>query len=289
MTMLATTILATLATLAVAAPSAPIADISVQFTADSVYKHESVIKPKELIEQEDGLYTIILEQDHLLGYCIYDNPDTPYIDGLKFDEEFVSNYAVENVDFTVEHTILIKTVYTDDIAGMLASAKDGDWSRVLSNPVIILQIVYYVLAAVSLISSGIVLFKSKLKKVKDHNEIASEVKTEAAKSSSDLKEDASNTIKGIANALLEQSKSQNQKIIKALMLSQSKDPTSSLALVDLLKEVSDESEAALSETIKNSIKEVAEAKAKAKQDALEALDKIIDSSSEDFVKVRVVE
>ena len=122
-----------LATLALSIP----APITVNFTSDSVYTHESIITQKDVIKQDNDLYTIVLEQDHLLGYCIYDNQDTPYIDGLKFDDEFVTNYIIENVDLSVEHTILIKTVYTDDVAGMLVAAKDGDWSRILSNPLII--------------------------------------------------------------------------------------------------------------------------------------------------------
>lgn len=219
-----------LATLMMAAPTT-IAPISVNFTKDSVYKYESIITPSEVVEQENGLYTLVLEEDKLLGYCIYDNSDTPYLDGLKFDDEFVTNYTITDVDFSVEHTILVKTIYTNDVAGMLAAAKDGDWSKVMSNPLILIQLGYYVLAAISLIIGGFGLLKSKKKKIKDHDEIASAVSKQSVLAKEAL-------VEALIAAIIPTFKEiglQNASVVKALIMSKSNDNQDMMSLLDMLK------------------------------------------------------
>jgi len=252
-----------LATLALAAP----APITVNFTSDSVYKNESIITPKEVIEQEDGLYTIVLEEDKLLGYCIYDNKDTAYIDGLKFDDQFVTNYIVKDVDLELEHSILVKTTYTDDIAGMLAAAKDGDWSRILANPLIIIQIGYYLLAAISLIVGGIGVFKARVKKVKDHNQIANSVDKHANDAAEALKVEAINLVTGIVTPVFDKLRTQNQAIIEALVLAQSGDKDSKLALINLLKNTATEDVTLVTDGITKAIESSTALKEKAKKEA----------------------
>ena len=259
-----------LATLALTTP----APITVNFTSDSVYKNESIISPKDLIEQEDGLYTINFEEDKLLGYCIYDVKETEYIDGFKFDDKFVTNYTVKDVDLSVEHTILLKTTYTDDIAGTLAAAKDGDWSRLLANPLVVIQLGYYVLAAISLIIGGIGVFKARIKKVKDHNQIASSVDKHANDAAEALKAEAIALVTGIVSPVFDKLRTQNQAIIEALVLAQSGDKDSKLALINLLKNTATEDVTLVTDSITKAIESSATMKEKAKKEADKAVKEI---------------
>jgi hypothetical protein len=265
-----------LATLALSTP----AQITVNFTSDSVYTHESIIEPKEVVEQEDGYYTIVLQQDNLLGYCIYDNPETEYLDGLKFDDSFVTNYTIKGVDLSVEHNILIKTVYTDDIAGMLAAAKDGDFSKVLANPLMIIQLGYYILAAISIILGGFGLFKSKKKKIKTIDEITSSINEKALSSSTALQEVSTNLITSLITPTLEKLQTQNQAIIEAFILAQSGDKDSKLALVDLLKNTATEDVTLLSDNLIKAVEEAAKIKEKAKEEANKVIKEIASGNFE---------
>ena len=245
-----------LATLALATPS--VAPISVNFTKDSVYKYESIITPTEVKEQENGLYTIVLEEDKLLGYQIYDNPETAYVDGLKFDDEFVTNYVITDVDFNVEHTILVKTVYTDDVAGMLMAAKNGDWSRVLSNPLIVLQLIYYILAAISVVVGVIIAVKGKSKGSKTVNEFGIELNTlfntKVSDLSTNLQDALINLVTSLTLPMYTEMQAQNKDLLSALILSQSGDENAKLALIDLLKNSASKDVNLLSEEIKNNIR-----------------------------------
>lgn len=267
-----------LATAAISAGT--IAPITVNFTSDSVYTKESIIKPKELIQEEDSeLYTIVLEEDHLLGYCIYDKSDTAYIDGLKFDDAYVTNWIVEHVDLSVEHTLHVKTVYTDDTAGMLAAAKDGDWSRVLSNPLIIIQMFYYLLAATSVIAGGLGLAKSRKNKAKTVAEISKESEANAML-----------IVSEIVVPVFKKLQLQNQKVIEALVLSQSEDKESKVALINLLEETAVENIEDISTSIKSSITKAMEAKDVAKEKAKQVIKELsqdireIKKDSEEIIK-----
>ena len=259
------------------AAATPIAPITVQFTSDSVYKNEGIIVPKDLIKEEESeLYTIVLEEDKLLGYTIYDNPDTAYIDGLKFDDEFVSDWVVQHVDFTVEHVIHIKTVYTDDIAGMLAAAKNGDWSIALSNPLVLIQLIYYILAAGSVILGGFGLLKAKKSKIKTVDEITAAITTKATNTSKALETKVIELATSLVTPVFEKLKSQNQAIIEALVLAQSGDKDSKLALINLLKSTASDDITLLSEAMKKTIEEADLTKQKIKAEA----DKLVEEISE---------
>lgn len=252
---------------------------TVGFTSDSVYKNENILimEVRENYE-EDVLISkdLLLKEKNLLGYTIYDNPDTEYIDGLKFDGSWVYDWTVKNYDDTVAHTFTIKTVYTDDVAGMLMAAKNGDWSIALSNPLIIFQLVYYILAAISVILGGFGLLKSKKKKIKDHDIIANAVDTHAAASADALKLLASNLITEIVTPAFEKLNTQNQAIIEALILAQSGDKDSKLALINLLKSTASDDITLLSEAMKKTIEEADLTKQKIKAEA----DKLVEEISE---------
>lgn len=255
---------------------------TIQFTTDSVYTKENIITISDVsVDETTGLYTMYLEEDKLLGYCIYDNPETSYIDGLKFDNEYVTDWVVSGVDFSIEHTFYIKTTYTDDAAGMLMAAKDGDWSRLLSNPVILLQLVYYIVAFVSIVIGGFGLVKSKNKKVKTAEEIASAVAKQATVAKDQLVE----TTIALITPVFEKLNNQNADIIKALVMSKSKDNADTLALLDLLKDSqTGEDITALVERIKTALTELYEQQAKSVKDAKDTIEAIANGTFTDSME-----
>lgn len=260
---------------------------TVSYTNDSVYTKDCVTMT--VVEEEDLSYTLVLEQKDLLGYCVYDETDTPHIDGLRLDEEYIYNWEVTNYDPTVEHTLYIKTVYTTDVAGMLAAAKDGDFSAVLSNPLTILQLIYYIIAGLSIILGGFGLLKSRKVKIKDHNEIAATVKNAATESMLSIETLTSAIIENVFIPAVKNIQDQSNGILEALILSKNDDADSKLAMVDLLKRAATGFDAEkLAEETKEKIKEalakqqaLLEAAKKAKEQILENVQKVADGVFEE--------
>lgn len=208
----------------------------IKFTSDSVYENLSILEIQSAYKDEETqLITVVFKEIPTLGYCIYDVPETEYIDGFKFDDSFVTNWEVENVDFTVPHTLLIKTTYTDDIAGMLAAARDGDWSVLLSNPLTLIQLFYYLLAAISVILGGFGLWKSKKQKVKTADEISNKVTQETKNSTTVLKNEAIALVTSIVTPIVTDIQNNTIAMIEAYILAQSNDPQAKLALIELLR------------------------------------------------------
>lgn len=253
---------------------------TVSYTEDSVYKKDCV--SMSVVLEEDGSKTLLIEEKNLLGYCIYDDLDTPYIDGLRFNEEYVYNWQVANYDENVEHTLYIRTVYTDDIAGMLAAAKDGDYLKVLANPLMIIQLGYYALAALSIILGGFGLLKAKKSKIKDHNQIANAVNTAAKNTMDNIEKLAGALIENIFIPVLTQVQEQNNGMLEALILSRNDDAESKIAMIDMIKKSAkgfDPTKLA-EETKARVIKAMEEAR-KIKDDALVDVKKIATGDFED--------
>lgn len=261
---------------------------SVQFTNDSVYTNTNILS-YEVVEtaipdSEEVSKTLLFKENQLLGYCIYDNPDTVYIDGLKFDDEWVVDWAVPNYDDSVDHVVKIKTVFTDDAAGMLMAAKHGDWSKLLSNPLIILQIVYYILAAASIIVGMIIAVKSKGKAAKTTNQFASEFTTFYQAKMDVLAQHTESTIEGYVEKMIvpvyEKMQAQHKDLISALILSQSGDKDSKLAFINLLQESATEDMSSLVNTIKQGIKDASTVKDNAKNTIKEIAEGNFDNKDE---------
>lgn len=265
---------------------------TVRFTSDSAYVKERAIEwsavDKHVVETDDAtgdvvsdehFYTLSVKEGNVLGYCVYDNPDTAYIDGIKVDGEFLpSDWEVKGFDIESTHEILVKTVHSDDIAGWLASAKDGDFSALMSHPVVVIQFVYYGLAAISIILGGFGLLKSRKNKAKTSNEIAGKV-TEAASKLNDLATEKLQGIEDKALAIvmdvmtpaLELIKKQNDTLLEATVLARSGDEQSTLALLDLLKKNSNEGIEGIADAVKAKIEESKAEAEKAKAEAIAAM------------------
>lgn len=264
----------TLATLTVAP--------TVQFTSDSVYTKSNIVSYNirenysELGELESK--DLVFTKGNLLGYEIFDNPETPYIDGLKIDDTWITDWVVPNYDDSVAHTISIKTVYTDDIAGALAAAKNGDWSRVLQNPVMILQVIYFAVSTISILLGGFGLLKSKGKKIKTAEEIASAVTNSAELTKVELKELCVNLIDSIITPVYTKLQNQNQDIIEALILTRSGDEKASLALIDLLKKASNVNIDEMANTLKKEITEAIQTAKTSKEEAQQTIKAIAEGT-----------
>lgn len=247
--------------------------VNYKFTSDSVYKKDNILTV-EVQKESDGYETLLLKQNYVLGYEIYDNPETPYIDGLKVNDEFVTDWRVEHFAVDLNHTITIKTVYSSGVDGMIASAKDGDLSKILSNPLVLLQLGYYSLAAVSLIIGGFGLFKSRKLKLKSSEEIANAVTKQAELSKQNITDATIGILNNLVTPVFEKLKAQNQSIIEALVLAKSGKSEDIIAMIDLLKKSASEDISVITEQIKKSIEEANNLADKTKQEAIKVIKEI---------------
>ena len=257
---------------------------TVGFTSDSVYKTETIVSVEALDVQTQETeesevkhtYCLRIEEKPVLGYEIYDDPNTEYIDGIKVNGEFLSKeWIVKDIDLQAEYAITVKTVYTDDIAGWLAMAKRGDFSAIMSHPVIILQLVYYAVAALSIILGGFGLFKARKLKLKSSDEIAKKVSAAAdamevsfKAKAAEMENDAMELVSSVVGSALDAVRKQNETLLKATVLARSGDEQSTLALLELLKNSGTESVIDISEDVKARI---IAARAKAEQTKEDAI------------------
>ncbi len=243
------------------------------FTSDSVYKKDNILTV-EIQKEADSSVSLYLKQNYILGYEIYDNPETPYIDGLKVDDNFVTDWKVPNFTYDLDHIITIKTVYSSGVDGMIASAKDGDISKILANPLVLLQLGYYSLAAVSLIIGGFGLFKSRKLKLKSSEEIADAVTKQAELSKQKITDATIGILNNLVTPVFEKLKAQNQSIIEALVLAKSGKSEDIIAMIDLLKKSASEDISIITEQIKKSIEEANDLADKTKQEAIKVIKEI---------------
>lgn len=252
---------------------------TISYTSDSVYKEASYITTT-VTQEEDSSYTLHIEKTMTLGFCVYDNPDTEQIEGVKLDDKFITDWVIPNYDPTVEHTILVKTVYTDDVAGMFAAAANGDFSKLLSNPVMLMQIIYYFLAATSLIGGGIGIFKSRKNKAKTSKQIANEVSLSANASFLKVEGMVTDIFSTTVIPVIQQIQTQNHQILEALIISKNTDADSQIALIDLLKRAATDVDIeSLAETTKENIKNAVSKQLHMKQAALEEVNHIIEETT----------
>lgn len=251
----------------------------IEFTSDSVYKCDDILEidlRKSENFEETYLVDIELKEVSRLGYKIYDVPETPYIDGVKWDGEWLdSSWIISNVDFSKAHTLQIKTIYTDDYAGMIMSAKDGDWSLMLKNPETILKLIYYGLSVISILVSVILLMFGKKHKAKSSEEISNKVTLASEKLQASIELEVQKSIKSIVSP-----------IIKSLVLSKSNNPEDIVAMLDLLESTDSKEEIKeLSSNIKTEVAKQAEVKKAQIEQAKEDVRKIAESTFIDDIKL----
>lgn len=234
--------LATLATLFVGIPH-------VNFTEDSAYTKQDVLT-MSIREEYDGTTTAVFSEKALFGYKIYDDPNTPYVDGIILDgEPLSSTYTRIHYDTNAEHTLTVKTVYQDNFTGALAMAMDGDNSKILENPIVYMQIVYYILNTIALFVNAVVLIWRKKKSQKAEDKIVDTVDDELVR----VNQYVEKVVENIVSEVFKQQKGQYEDIIKAIVLSRSNKNEDAVALLDLLNKSSSEDISQLTNRIKKAL------------------------------------
>ena len=257
----------------------------VKFTSDSVCT-EGVYIDMLYDELEKRLY-LLLTIDLPSGYSIYDNPDTEYVEGLKINDAYASlgskPFKIYLDNPLTSYTVFVKTTYADTMYGTIAKIQDGNATvlDLFDSPMMLMQTLYYCLAAVSVIIAAALAFKSKKIKAKTSEQIATETASALLSSNEDFKNNlVSEVMSLISNQLipaLNTCVNANQNVVKAIAISNSKDRNAPVALLDVLREVADTAiEAVVDEAIASAEKHIEDSEA-AKTETLNALHEIATS------------
>lgn len=224
-------------------PSFSLEDISFifEYTSDSPVSEGLTTRVyTDPVSNEGG---IELVPDFGIGYVLYDDPTTEIIDGIRINGAEVTSLRIPLTADTevLEYTIAVKVVYAEGASGSMAQILDGtfDYSKLLTNPIILFQTIYWVCLAVTALAGIVTLGKSKNKKVKTSDEIAAKV----SENSEAFKEKLLTTVTDIVKAeivpLAQASVKSGKEAVKAIMLSNSKSKDAPLALLDVFKESED--------------------------------------------------
>lgn len=171
-----------------------------------------------------------------IGHVIYDDPETSYIDGIRVNGGVVESLKVPLTDAT-EYVVVVRTVYAEGVLGDIARMSDGtyDWTKLLENPIILLQLVYWVLAIVSVIAGALISSNSKKTKAKTANEISEGVEGICKEYLEKMKHELTEVVISDATPILQKILYAFEDVIKAVTLSTSKSKEAPLALLDLLQ------------------------------------------------------
>lgn len=194
-----------------------------------------------------------------MGIEIYDTKDTDYVDGIRLNGETVNSTKFP-VDTTKPINVTVRTVYKNDFTGTLAQIYDGtyDYTNLLSNPIVLLTGGYYILAIISLITSTVVMVRSKSKK----NIVPEKYET---------------TAEAILNS--------QELIIEAIALMNSKDPNSHLEALECLKKASTNSSNYIINAVAGEVKESTANLQAHKTRAIETLKTIAETAQEESANV----
>lgn len=210
------------------------------YTSDSVVKDGLTYQTySDPISKQSG---IELVPNFGVGYVIYDNPETEIIDGIRINDAETTSLRIPISEDTevFTYTIAIKTVYAEGASGTLAQILDGtfDYSQLLTNPVVIFQLIYWVVMAITAVVGFGVAIKSKGAKVKTSDEIASKVSEQSDEFRAQLIDAVTNMVKSEILPLAQASVNSGKEAVKAILLSTSKSKEAPSALLDVFAESS---------------------------------------------------
>lgn len=261
----------------------------VKFTSDSVCT-EGIYVELLYDELEEKLY-LALVTDLPTGYIIYDNIETDYTDGLKINDAYAS---LGNKPFKIyldnpltSYTIFVKTTYSDTMYGTIAKIQDGNATvlDLFENPVMLMQVIYYAIAAISIVAASALATRSKKIKVKTSEEVAAQTASVYNTSNEEFRLKLTSELLGVVNEklmpALNTCVNTNQNVVKAIAISNSKDKNAPVALLDVLREVADATvETVVDEAIASAEKHIEESEAR-KTETITALHDIAESASTD--------
>ena len=211
------------------------------YTSDSVSKDCISYKPyTDPVTNQSGIELI---PDLGVGYAIYDNPDTDIIDGIRINGAETKSLiiVIPAESTTTKYEIAVRTVYKEGASGDLAKILDGtyDYSNLITNPIVLFQIIYWGFMAITGIAGFIIMCRSKNKRVKTSEEIASKVTENTEKLEQYIIETVTKVVKEEILPLAEASVKSGKEAVKAILLSTSKSKEAPAALLDVFKESSD--------------------------------------------------
>lgn len=212
-----------------------------KYTSDSVVSegltHRTYFDP---ISNQTGIELI---PEFGMGYAIYDDPETEIIDGIRINGAEVTSLRIPvSPDTDVfEYEVAVRTVYVDGASGDLAQILDGtyDYSKLLTNPVVLLQAAYWAIMLITGFAGFIILICNKNKKVKTSDEIANKVSENAEEFKAKLIDVVTEVVKTEILPLAQASVKSGKEAVKAVLLHTSKSKDAPAALLDVFKESSD--------------------------------------------------
>lgn len=262
----------------------------INYTADSVIQEGISCEIEEVILGEASAFYLRVTVDMPLGYEVYDDPVTSYIEGIKVGEDYLpDSYSIGKDDYNELLTITVKTVYAKGVAGTLAAIGDGNYNFSKwfeGSPIVIMQFIYYGISVISIVLGGIGIFKSKKYKAITSKDWANTADKKIDKAVEDTKKESEKITREILATeflpLVKQLLSNDQNIIKAVALQSSKAKDAPDAILDLLMKVStDVNTAEIINDTKKAIKEKEDVKEKAIEETKKALAEIVKENSVD--------
>lgn len=222
-------------------PAKPTYTVEIKYTDDSStlkgISYEAYVDPATF---EVGLEIV---EDLPFGHVIYDDPETPYIDGIRINGNTVNSLKVALDDSTV-YMVDVRTVYEDNLLGDLAKIVDGnfDFKTLLENPIMLLMGVYYALSIMSIVVAALSAAFSKSKKVKNADEIAQKVSESSDKAVAQVRTEVTDTVLAEVTPILQRIMDGLQNVITAVTLSTSRTKEAPLAMLDALQKSAEASD-----------------------------------------------
>ena len=237
---------------------------SVVYTSDSVKSQGISLEPyTDTVKFETG-FTIKEVLD--LGIEIYDDPTTDVIEGIRVNGQEVTSYTIPiDLNNPQNYIVDVRLVYSEGFSGTIAKISDGkfDWETIMQEPLLAMQILYYAIAALSIIIGGTGALSSKKKKVKTADEIAAKVDARVQEGCETFAVAYSAVLKENLLPIFHTMVDTNKAVVKAITLSTSKSKEAPVALLDLLKDVSDvDVEKAIDDAREEVLKNIANTDAK---------------------------
>lgn len=239
--------------------------VTFRFTSDSTYASGMSYETySDAILNEAG-FKILCELP--AGHVLYDNPDTAYIDGIRVNGNTVNSLKVPVLDDAVTSFVVdVRTAYADGILGDLAQMSDGtyDWAKLLENPVMVLQIVYWALAILTLAIGIFAGLFGRKTKVKTADDISASVTTAAESALTKIENRVTETVIEEFTPVFKTLLKDFENVVKAVTLSTSNSKDAPVALLDVLKETSSATDVT---ALIDSIRQVAIDKLKQNEDS----------------------
>lgn len=256
--------------------------VTIRYTEDSsAFKgitYETYIDPVTLTV----CFKIVKELP--IGNVIYDVPETPYIDGIRVNGNTVDSLIIPVTEGTT-YEVAVRMVYEDNLLGDVAKIIDGtfDFRTLLENPVLLLAGLYYVLSILSLVGAAFMASFSKKAKVKTADDIAAKVDESSNRAIDKVKTEVTEIVLAECTPILQRILDDFQNVIKAVVLSKSKDKEAQLALLETLQKSADASNLnSLIDSIKQSVSDSIDKNAETRLANAEALrniaSKVVDTA-----------